>query len=71
MLQTYNIANLKTLEPFRTNKTNLRSVVRLPLKFKHLKVIPVEQFCERMNHLGQVRPFPWWGYCSIALGIVT
>ena len=76
MLQTYNFTNLKIWEPFRTNMPNLRGVVRLPQKLKHLKEIPIEQFFEGMNQLGQVRPmevrpFPWWGYCLTALGIVT
>lgn len=35
-------------------------------KLNHLKKIPIEQFFEGMNQLGQVRPmevrpFPWWG----------
>ena len=53
---------------------NLRGVVRLPQKRRHLKEVPVEQFLE--SQLGQVRPievrpFSWWGYCLITLGIVT
>ena len=52
---------------------NLRDV-RLPQKLKHLKEVPVVQFLE--SQLGQVRPmevrpFSWWGYCLIILGILT
>ena len=53
---------------------NLRGVVRLPQKLKHLKEVPVEQFLE--GQLGQVRPvdvkpFTWWAYCLITSGIVA
>ena len=74
ILQTYNFSKLKIWESFKANMPNLRGVVRLPQKLKHLKEVPVEQSLE--SQLGQVRPmevrpFSWWGYCLITLGIVT
>ncbi|MCG7882404.1 MAG: methyl-accepting chemotaxis protein [Candidatus Thiodiazotropha endolucinida] len=76
LLQSYNFSNLHIWEPFKTDMPNLKGVVRLPQKLKHLKEIPVDQLLEGMNQVGQVRPlkiqpFPWWGYGLIILGSVT
>ena len=75
MLKNYNFSNIKIWEPFKIKMPNLRGVVRLPKKLKHLKEIPLEQFFEGLSNLGHIRPaenkpFPWWGYCLITFGIV-
>lgn len=72
MLKNYNLSNIEIWEPFKVKMPNLRVVVRLPQKLKHLK----EQFFEGLSNLGHVtpavnNPFPWWGYCLITFGIVT
>lgn len=76
MLKTYNFSNIKIWEPFKAKMPNLKGVVRLPKKLKHLKEIPLEQFFEGLSNLGHIRPasnkpFPWWGYCLITFGVVT
>ena len=68
-LTNHNFSNPNIWEPFEANMPNLRRVVRLPQKLKHLKEVLVEQFLE--GQLVEVRPFSWWGYCLITLGIVT
>ena len=49
ILQTYNFSKLKIWQPFKANMPNLRGVVRLPQKLKHLKEVPVDQFLEVSN----------------------
>lgn len=74
MLQNYNFSNIKIWEQFKSRMPNLKGVVRLPGKLKHLKEIPLEQFFEGLSNQGHLRPmanktFPWWGYVALALGI--
>ena len=75
MLKNYNFSDLKIWEPFKVKMSNLRGVVRLPQKLKHLKEVPLEQLFDGLSNLGHIRPavnnpFPWWGYCLIIFGIV-
>ena len=43
-------------ELFKVKMPNLRGVVRLPQKLKHLKEVPLEQFFEGLSNRGHIRP---------------
>ena len=64
MLKNYNFSNIEIWEPFKVKMPNLRGVVRLSQKLKHLKEVPLGQFFEGLSNLGHIRPavnkpFPW------------
>ena len=50
MLKNYNFSNIKIWVPFKIKMPNLRGVVRLPKKLKHLKEVPLKQFFEGLSN---------------------
>ena len=56
MLKNYNFSNIEIWELFKVKMPNLRGVVRLPQKLKHLKEVPLDQFFEGLSNLGHIRP---------------